>query len=42
MQPIQVRLVQNSTLYEGVVEVYYYGQWGYICGNYWDDFEAQV
>ena len=42
VQPLQVRLVQNSTLYEGLVEVYYYGRWGYICGNYWDDFEAQV
>lgn len=38
----RVRLVGNSTQYEGLVQVQYSGHWGYICSNFWGDFDAQV
>ena len=39
---VPVRLVNNSTSHEGLVEVYYAGRWGLICGNSWNDFDAKV
>ena len=39
---VSVRLTENSTSYDGLVEVYYAGKWGLICGNYWGDLDAKV
>ena len=39
---ISIRLVGNSTEYEGLVQVQYSGRWGFVCPNYWGDFEAKV
>ncbi|CAI8021718.1 Macrophage scavenger receptor types I and II, partial [Geodia barretti] len=38
----QVRLVDGSSNYSGRVEVLYDGQWGTICGEFWDLFDAMV
>lgn len=37
-----MRLVNNSTTYEGLVQVKYSGRWGYICGHNWNDIDAEV
>lgn len=39
---VSIRLVNNSTATEGLIQVYYSGRWGLICGNNWGDFDAKV
>ena len=38
----RVRLVEGSSRFEGVVEVYYNGTWGTVCANGWDGHAAKV
>ena len=38
---IPVRLVDGDSS-TGLVEVYYSGRWGLVCGSNWGDFDAQV
>ena len=37
-----VRLADGLTEYEGRVEICYDNHWGGVCGNYWDNSEANV
>ena len=37
-----IRLVGGSTQYEGRVEVCIDDQWGTVCDNNWDDWDATV
>ena len=37
-----IRLVNGSTEYDGLLEVCYLNQWGTICGDFFGDLDAQV
>ena len=37
-----IRLADGLTEYEGRVEICYDNHWGSVCGNYWDNSEANV
>lgn len=39
---LAIRLVSGRHYWEGRVEVYYYGQWGTICDDKFDQREAEV
>jgi deleted-in-malignant-brain-tumors protein 1 len=39
---LPVRLTNNQSAYEGLVQVEYFGLWGYVCANNWDDIDAKV
>ena len=38
----EVRLVNGLTVYEGRVEVCFYGVWGTVCHNSWSSSDATV
>ena len=38
---VPVRLADGDSS-TGLVEVYYSGRWGLVCGNNWGDLDAQV
>jgi len=39
---VALRLVGRSLFAEGRLEIYYNGQWGTVCDNYFDDNDASV
>ncbi|XP_019852771.1 PREDICTED: scavenger receptor cysteine-rich type 1 protein M160-like [Amphimedon queenslandica] len=39
---MNLRLIGSDSETKGLVQVQYSGRWGYVCGNYWGDFEAKV
>lgn len=38
----QVRLAGTDSPYSGLVQVYHDGEWGYICADHWDTYDARV
>ena len=39
---LEIRLVGNGLPYQGRLEVFYNGEWGTVCNDGWDSYDAKV